>query len=75
MNKINTVKIASEDGYIIINECDKADDDKLFVEGGTQSEGPTVKELKTSLDELGVEYKGNASKAVLAELLAESTAE
>ena len=31
--------------------------------------GPTVKELKVELTELGVEFKGNASKAVLIELL------
>lgn len=31
--------------------------------------GPTVKELKAELTELGVEFKGNASKAVLTELL------
>ena len=30
---------------------------------------PTVKELKAELTELGVEFKGNASKAVLTELL------
>lgn len=32
-------------------------------------DGPTVKELKAELTELGVEFKGNASKAVLTELL------
>lgn len=34
-----------------------------------KTDGPTVKELKAELTELGVEFKGNASKAVLTELL------
>ena len=33
------------------------------------NDGPSVKELKAELTELGVEFKGNASKATLIELL------
>lgn len=36
----------------------------------TQVVGPTVKELKEKLTELGVEFKGNSSKLVLTEMLA-----
>lgn len=75
MNKIPTIKVVAdtESGYMIINSCDKTDSDKLFDEEGASDTGLTASEIKVQLDELGVEYKGNASKTVLAELLEANT--
>lgn len=75
MGNPKTVRVEDGDGFRTINEDDfdkKAH--KVYVEKAA-SGSMTVVDIKAKLDELEVEYPGNANKAKLEGLLAEATAD
>jgi len=78
-----TVRVKSDNGYTVINKSDYDKEKHILVDAEepalTESQEPaknmTKNQMKAYLDDVGLEYASNASKADLQDLIDENTAE
>jgi len=73
---VKTVKVKRKDhpnDFVVINECDMAKDDELFVEKPAEApKALTVKQLQKELKKLNVEFDKKADQETLQKLFDEN---